>query len=259
MSKPAEVINLGKWTAEELEQIISDAAAIKDNGSRIMRLSNYFLETPYNDLTLIGDLITPESFVVNLADVDCLTFIEYIEAMSLSSSFLEFLENLRQVRYRDGYVSFKNRNHFFSDWSEFNREFVEDITEQVSGGRAVKIVKLLNIKEDGGYLLNGVQPEKRMIKYIPSDSIDTETTERLMTGDYIGIYSDKDGLDVSHVGIFISDKNRSSSGQQPSLFLRHASSAIGKVVDEDFKTYSSKTPGIVILRKKSKRKTTDLT
>jgi hypothetical protein len=66
----------------------------------------------------------------------------------------------------------------------------------------------------------------------------------LKTGDYIGIYSELDGLDVSHVGIFI--RMGSSS------FLRHASSKkeIRQVVDEAFMEDVRNKPGIIILRTK---------
>ena len=63
---------------------------------------------------------------------------------------------------------------------------------------------------------------------------------QLRTGDYIGIYSDLSGLDVSHVGIIVKD----SLG----IKFRHASSVARKVVDQDFATYISGKPGIIIIR-----------
>ena len=49
----------------------------------------------------------------------------------------------------------------------------------------------------------------------------------MRTGDYIGIYTPAEGLDVSHVGICIRRENR--------ILLRHASSIAQKVIDQDFK------------------------
>ena len=85
----------------------------------------------------------------------------------------------------------------------------------------------------------------REIRYISSKHIDEEVLLRLSMGDYIGIYSQLKGLDVSHVGIFIKDGNRT--------LLRHASSATKnrKVMDEDFMEYITEKPGIVVLRPKT--------
>ena len=187
-------------------------------------------------------MVIPEVLVVNLKGVDCFTFIDYIEAMRLSESFSGFMDNLKKVRYKSGSVSFENRNHFFSDWKEFNSGFVRDITEEVGGLKAKKILKILNRKEDGSYFLPGITPVEREISYIPSPAIDGPVLEKIMTGDYIGIYSHAAGLDVSHVGIFIREGGKS--------YLRHASSQpeFRKVIDQDFQEYIQNKPGIIIFR-----------
>ncbi|HCY18405.1 MAG TPA: DUF1460 domain-containing protein, partial [Deltaproteobacteria bacterium] len=77
-------------------------------------------------------------------------------------------------------------------------------------------------------------------KYIPADAIDDAVLDKLKTGDYVGIYSKDDGLDVSHVGIIIQ--------AQGTTLLRHASSLAGKVADEDLKKHIAKKEGLVVLR-----------
>ena len=64
----------------------------------------------------------------------------------------------------------------------------------------------------------------------------------LQTGDYVGIYTDKEGLDVSHTGIIIRKGGV--------VFLRHASSKEKnqKVVDEVLSGYMQNKPGLVIYR-----------
>lgn len=240
--KIKESILLGRWTEDALQSVLSEASQIQDVGERIAFLSGHFLETPYKESTLIGDKNTPEVFVINFEGVDCFTFIDYIEAMRLSAHFSKFKENLKMVRYKTGKVAFENRNHFFTDWMESNSEFVEDVTEEIGGKSAIKVEKMLNVKEDGSCFLNGINPEQRIVKYILSASIDDSIISKLKTGDYAGIYSDIKGLDVSHIGIIIKDSNR--------VYLRHASSVKKKVVDEDFGTYMSDKPGLVILRPK---------
>ncbi|MEW6068894.1 MAG: N-acetylmuramoyl-L-alanine amidase-like domain-containing protein [Nitrospirota bacterium] len=211
---------------------------------RIDFLSRQFLDLDYIESTLIGDTNTPEVFVINLKGVDCFTFIDYIEAMRLSGSFSEFKKNLRRIRYKSGKVTFKNRNHFFTDWRVFNSDFISDVTEEIGGEKVIHIKKTLNAKGDRTSFVEGIHPFQREIKYIPADSIDDSILKNLRTGDYAGVYSRLQGLDVSHVGIIIKDKDR--------IFLRHASSQKNcrKVVDNDFKHYIINKPGIIVLRPK---------
>jgi len=240
----ARHIDLGKFSEDGLDQIIRKGSEIMDVAKRVDFLSTQFLGIDYAESTLIGHKDTPEVFVINLRGVDCLTFVEYIEAMRLSDSFSAFESTLIKVRYKYGIAEFANRNHFFTDWIEHNDEFVNDITEDIGGKNAVKVQKMLNEKEDGSYFLAGIQPVHREIIYIPSASIDDSVLVNLRTGDYIGIYSPLKGLDASHAGIIIKKDN--------SLFLRHASSQreYRKVVDQDFEDYLTGKPGMIILRPK---------
>ncbi|MCC7203155.1 MAG: DUF1460 domain-containing protein [Nitrospirae bacterium] len=217
-------------------------AAITDIGERIGYISGQFLNIPYKESTLTGSITIPEALVINLEGMDCMTFIEYIEAMRLSGSFKEFTENLKKVRYRDGEVSYKNRRHFFTDWTAYSPRTVKDVTTLIGGIRSRKIIKRLNLNPDGTYLLNGIPPTERELACIPADAVDDKVVEKLRTGDYVGIYSDRGGLDVSHTGIIIKDERK--------IHLRHASSrkATGQVLDEDLKDYLERKPGLIVLR-----------
>lgn len=233
-----EYINLGKWTERDINKLLQESSNIKDTGERIEFISRQFIGTPYKESTLIGDMNNPEVLVINLEGVDCLTFIEYVEAMRLSSSFSKFKDNLRSLRYKSGIVSFTNRNHFFTDWREYNSPFVMDVTEDI--GNTIEELKVLNKKDDNSYILNGITPVNRRIRYIPADNINSESIKKLIMGDYVGIYSVENGLDVSHVGIIIKDKEV--------VYLRHASKRYGKVIDEGFKDYISHKPGLIVLK-----------
>src|SRR3972149_2836083 len=158
-----ELILLGNLTPESLDSILYESSKIDDMGVRIDFLSRQFLETPYQESTLRGDINTPEVFVINLEGIDCFTFLDYVESMRLSSSFHEFKENLKKVRYQRGEVSFENRNHFFTDWREFNSNFIDDVTVKIGGKKVRGIMKLLNQREDGSYYLPGIQLKNRLI------------------------------------------------------------------------------------------------
>jgi hypothetical protein len=106
------------------------------------------------------------------------------------------------------------------------------------------VERVLNKKADGTYFLPGITVKQRKIKYIPSSAVDDEVIARLETGDYVGIYSNTQGLDVSHTGIIIKKEDKT--------YLRHASSieANRKVVDDDLRSYLANKPGITVFRPK---------
>ncbi len=235
-------INIGRWTEDELDRIIREAAKIADPGQRIALISEHFLNTPYQEATLIGSENSEEELVIDLSAMDCFTFLDYVEVMRLSSSFSDFQNGLAQVRYRGNLISYRTRNHFFTDWAEYRSAFVRDASKETGKGKVRELQKTLNRKEDGTLFLSGVDPVDRTITYIPTDEMDETMRQRLRTGDYAGIYSHSAGLDVSHVGIII------RAGV--SLFLRHASSLhdLRKIVDQDFMHYIKGRPGLIILR-----------
>jgi hypothetical protein len=237
-----EILIAGKWSVGSLDELMVKGSKIPDAGERIAFLSAQFLGISYQESTLTGDIDAEERFTINLEGVDCFTMIDYVEAMRLSSTFDSFRGNLKKVRYRNGIISFENRNHFFSDWAEYNAGTVKDITEQICPGRVRSVKKQLNLKDEGLFFVPGIRPVQREVKYIPSAAIDDSVIKRLMTGDYIGIYSGLKGLDVSHVGIFIREGN--------SVRLRHAASGseFRRVLDQDFAAYVSSKPGIMVLR-----------
>ncbi len=236
--------DLGGWTESDLDALLQDAQRLPAPGARIGFLSKQFLGVPYRTATLAGSAAENERLVVNISGVDCFTFLDYLEAMRRSASHAEFVENLKNVRYRNGVVDYLARNHFFSDWPEHQPEFISDVTAAVGGDSAVSIEKMLNVKADGSYWLAGIALRRRNVTFIPSERFDTKMLAKLQTGDYIGIYTDLAGLDVAHVGVIV---------KGPFMFyLRHASSAPGKmrVLDDELAHYLADKPGACVYRAK---------
>ena len=234
-----ERILLGRWTVQSLDRLLLQASGITDSGSRIAFLSERFLGTPYKENTLRGGPEVPEILTLNLEEVDCYTYLDYVEAMRLSASFSGLLKMLRRIRYRAGEVSYFKRNHFFIDWREANRRFVADVTRQVGGTYTRIVTKILNRKEDGSPFLSGIPESPRRLAYLPAE-FTGGMVDRLRTGDYGGIYSETAGLDVSHTGIIVLTGGKT--------LFRHASSLQRKVVEEELGAYLKGKPGLVLLR-----------
>ena len=231
------------WTTESLATLALSSKNRNGVSEQINFLSEQFLDTPYKANTLIGDAETPEQLTVNLSGLDCFTYIDYVEALRLSDSYPTFMDTLQSIRYKNSTVHFTNRNHFFSDWTVHNKDNITDVTAEVGGDAAVSVEKNLNVKKDGTNFLPGIQSVKRTVTYIPTDALDGDTVAKLRTGDYIGIYTNIDGLDVTHTGIIIK--------KDDTTYLRHASSrrSVGnRVVDDELLTYLEGKPGIVVYR-----------
>jgi hypothetical protein len=233
------IINLGRWSRESIERLLA-AVHPMTPAYRISFISKAFMTTPYKQATLVGDGRTEERLVINLAEVDCFTFLDYVEALRRSSTFHEFINNVREVRYRSGVLGYATRNHFFTDWIEQNDHYVNDITEEIGREAVRTIKKRLNRKEDGTAFVQDLLPFERAVTYLPVNAL--FGTLELRNGDYLGVYSPFEGLDVSHTGIVIED--------QGSFVFRHASSQedARQVIDQDLMNYLKNKPGIIILR-----------
>ncbi len=221
---------------------VTVAASHHETGGFIVALSEAFLGTPYAENTLIGGPGQPEKLVTDLSRLDCFTFLDAVEAMRRSAHDAEFATQLRQVRYRDGLVSYRHRRHFFSDWVADRDTMVIDASRVIGQGRTARRIKHLNLRKDGSLWLPGIDIVERAIDYIPTGQIDEQVLAALQSGDYLGVYSDADGLDVSHTGIVVKKNGH--------VRLRHASSRadIKRVVDEDLLSYLAGKPGIVVYR-----------
>lgn len=241
MAAPADPA-LDDSTSQQLDELLALRNSI--TGSRteaIAQLSSRFLGTPYGANMLIGSASQPEQLVIDFRRVDCFTYLDYVEALSRSTNRADFVQNLVATRYADGRVEFPRRKHFFTDWAAVNRVAATDITRTLTPA-AVTVTKHLNAKADGGNYLPGVAVVDRDIAYIPSGSFDNAVITGLHTGDYLGAYTPDAGLDVSHVGIFLSTPN--------GPMFRNASSlaANDQVVDTPLTQYLTTVPGLVVLR-----------
>ena len=193
--------------------------------------SDKFVNTPYEANTLIGYSNTEEKLVIRTDKFDCFTFIDMIEA---SKSHKPIEDAIKTIRYKNSQVKYTNRNHFFSDWTIYNSH-IKDVTCQI--GICYKTLKNLNQKSKNEVYLQGIAIIQREIYYTKPENLDYT---KLQNGDYIGIYTPKNGLDVTHVGIAIQKENI--------WYLRHASSKEKKVIDSNLKEYIKNKDGIVIYR-----------
>jgi hypothetical protein len=232
-------------------------------GELMVKAAFSLLNTPYAASTLEGN--KDEALVVNLHELDCMTFIENCFALSRAAQFdfpdyEYFTRELRKIRYRNGAIrGYPSRLHYTSDWIFDNREkgIIEDISYALGGKRLKVEVHYISSHPDAYPALKrnpedveimaGI--EKRINRrnnyyYIPRNEINGKASQ-IKNGDLVCFVTSIAGLDISHVGIAYRNKGE--------LTFIHASSKAGKVIinpesisDYCFKSSSNK--GIIVLR-----------
>lgn len=227
------------------EQIVREYLALTDmndsSASLMQKSAMLLINTPYVGHTLEGN--ATEQLVVNLRELDCLTFVENCLALSRAAQvptpdFKEFTRQLQLIRYREGRIDgYPSRLHYTTDWITDNvaKGTVEDITSEIGGKPLVPNVHFMSTHPDNyAALKNNPQDVStmRMIEteinartsysYIPKNQI-AKNQSLIQSGDIICFTTSLPGLDISHVAIAY----RRNDGQ---LTFIHASTQFHKVV-----------------------------
>lgn len=206
---------------------------------RIPLIGKFFIGKPYKAGTL--NVALEEMPVVNLRELDCVTFVENVLALTFlerydRSATSRFVENLIKIRYRDGKIEdYTSRLHYSSDWlyEMQGRHFLKDVTREAGGIRyplhidfMTKNYKKYVILARDTLLLPKMREietavNKRTYYYIPKQNI-RSVEQKIAEGDILLITTNIKGLDTSHLGIAVKKRNR--------ICLLHASSTAKKVV-----------------------------
>lgn len=222
-----------------------------------------FISTPYEAHTL--EITDNEELIINLRTLDCTTFLESVFAISLcvknhKTSFDDFKDYLRKIRYRDGLIKdYTSRLHYFSDWIYHNqrKNLIEDVTERLGG---TKVSFKLNYMSSNRHLYKHLKNNQKFIDimkkieneisnrnyfYIATDDI-RKIEEKILEGDFIAFTTNKKGLDIGHVGIAV-------KGNDNKIYILHApqKGSYVQITDEPLQGYVKKVKkhtGIIVLR-----------
>lgn len=211
----------------------------QEAGERISSIARFFLDTPYKSNTL--NTADGEKLIVNLRELDCVTFVENVLALAFlpeytSSSEDTFKKNLQKIRYRDGIIEdFTSRLHYSSDWLYEMQQnlLLKDIAADLGGIKHTKEINFMSghhelypALKNNPQLLTKIKNmedsiNKRTRYYIPKSDID-KVYSKIKAGDIILITTNIAGLDTSHLGIAILYNG--------TIHLLHASSEYKKVM-----------------------------
>jgi cell wall-associated NlpC family hydrolase len=197
-------------------------------------LSRHFLGQPYKSNPLIGTADTAEVFTASLDGFDCVTYIETIVALVRASNVDNFTGWLRKIRYEQGRVQWKRRNHYMTIWIRNNIR--DGIVRPVSMPAASMLSRerVLNV-------VPGLAAQQTRVKCVPKAAV-PRLEPRLQSGDLIFFVSTRKNLDVFHAGILVRDGKR--------VLMRHASRRQGFVVEQPLSEFlkENRMAGVIVVR-----------
>jgi hypothetical protein len=209
----------GQGNQAHIEKLIADARAQGAHGGltqRIDYISAALRGTRYRGDTLIGGPKKPEVFVTRDDGFDCVTYCETVLAAARAHDIGEFATALREIRYHNGVVDWRERNHYFFEWGQHNVE--NKVCKPIVPDGAVEIKKTVDSQI-------GLPPRHFTMRVIPRAVLQANK-DLLESGDIIGFVSHRANLDYFHAGFV-------AFGPGRVLLLRSAAESHRRVVDED--------------------------
>lgn len=245
-----EVKYLQKDSIVATELLKSCMTECKTKDNCLMYFARKLKSVPYVARTLEGGEC--ERLVVNLRQLDCTTYVENVIALYLcikngKTTFRNFCNYLRNIRYENGIVTYPTRLHYFSYWIEQNtltgivREIVpqdSSVTEDSEYDiyyMSSNPEKYPALRKDTSLIDDIAEMEKyfdgKTYRYIPKAKLKNPESLQayIKDGDIIAIVTNKKGLDISHIGFAAWNKGN--------LHLLNASSIHKKVVEEPMSLY----------------------
>jgi hypothetical protein len=198
-----------------IDRLIGAASALPTIGQRIDFISRALIGTRYRGYTLIGGPHRRERFVLRDDAFDCVTYCETVLAAAIARKPAAFAPTLRAIRYHNGVIAWRERNHYFFEWSAHN--IANGTCRAIAMDGAVEIDKTVTWHKALGRRHFAMQ-------VIPRASF-LANRGKLATGDIVGFVTRRPNLDYFHVGFV-------AFGPKGEFLLRHASERHGRVLDE---------------------------
>lgn len=197
---------------------------------KINTISDYFVGMPYN-LTCAGDgpyaILEPWP-LVNFKETNCMLFCEHTLALAISDNWDNFFNNLQQIRYKDGLIGMKTRNHYtMADWLPQNSWLLDDVSLKVGGQYTKQVTRTIShetfFKGKGMIDMDDIIPDRTItLNYVPLEALD-KVKEDTRAGDILALlFANKDNIFSAHM-LMIVEKNgkkiiRESSNSKMTTF-----------------------------------------
>ncbi len=244
------------WTPRQWTQAFAVAAELP-LASRIglwadlMAIDSTYVADPLGEGAGNGPDADP---LCDFARVDCVTFVEHVFALALATTRNEAQSVLNRLRYRDGQIAYRWRNHYFvADWLAANAWLVPDCTASLATAPLMTMTKSIArgaFFAQKGLLQFAQEPTQELsIAYLPRART-AELLPRVRTGDLLVLLVDRPDLDAGHVGLI--------RVVGASVQLQHASLTAKAVVTVPLLPYIQDLPprfvGLLIFRPRAPSK-----
>jgi len=229
---------IGELTTEELDKLIREISNSKmTNQEKMVYYSGRFLGTPYVLLCEAdGPYARYETLpLMNLKEINCMTYCEIVMALTLSSYYEEMFNVLQHIRYKNGIIGMATRNHYtMADWLPENSWCLDDVSEIIGGDKAKKLTRVISHKKffegKGIADIMDVLPDREItISYIPKESL-LAVTDKMNSGDVVSLIQDMPRIFSAHMLIIYKDAKGKT-------YFRHASMSKKTTLDEPFNKY----------------------
>ncbi len=200
---------------KDIDSLLTNSAKKSETiSSRINFYSELFLGMPYN-LHCAGDgpyaLYEPWP-LVNFRETNCMLLCEHVLALAISDSWDNFFNNLQQIRYKDGMIGMRTRNHYtMADWLPENSWLLQDVSRRVGAEYTKSVTRTISHKNffagKGITDMRDVIDDRAItIDYVPFQDLD-KVKDRIKTGDVLSlILADKKNIFSAHM-MLIAERN----------------------------------------------------
>lgn len=243
-------------SVEEIDRDIRQVVqSDKTTAEKMEYFSAQFLNAPY-DLTCQGDgpyARYETQPLLNLKNLNCMTYCEIVLALSLSDYYEDFFNVLQHIRYREGIIGMATRNHYtMADWLPANSWCLDDVSALCGGTDTAQLTRTIShqrfFRRKGIDDIPVMLPNHKLtIDYIPLDKLAAHE-DAFQSGDIVALIKDLPAIFSAHMLLIIK-----KDGQ---TYFRHASMSAGKVLDSPFLDYvnglqkSAKYQGMCFMRVK---------
>ncbi len=249
---PNDTIKINELLKQGIESGITDANAL------VMKYSELLMGTEYVAHTLEGE---KELLTINIDQLDCTTFVETLYALTKTTmsgrySWRDYAQHLESIRYRNGIIKgYASRLHYISDWIIDNayRGNLKEVTQDIPGAKYnVKNIDFMSKNRDKYAALaddetfstikqNEIGFRNHRFPFLKVEWNNIKKIKsHLKEGDFVGIVTKINGLDVQHMGVITKKDgipyllNASSVGKKVQIeevdlaeYLRRSKNAIG--------------------------------
>lgn len=226
---------IGNMTYAEIDSIL-EVNASKDLTitDRINLYSEMFLGTPYSwTATGDGPYALLETYpLVNFQETNCMVYCEHVLALSISDSWDNFFNNLQQIRYKDGMIGMKTRNHYtMADWLPENNWILDDVSAEVGGEYTASMTRTIShenfFRGKGMKDMRYVKHDRTLtVNYVPMEHM-KDVKSRIKDGDIVAmLFANKDNVFSAHMLMIIE--------KDGDLYFREASTTSYSTFETEF-------------------------